>query len=1059
MLSLSSRPELSKLQTHVRTYAPDNESWSADQFTYNEDDDRAWKAIVAAFFGLANAILFFVPVEGLLLDIFLNAAMAGSEIAANKLVDQFIHPDPQIDNGGLNYVAGGETLYFRGPDGNFTSIGSLNQNDGRVYKHPARVTANAVNYMTNLQGVHHNYVVLLKNGVAYRRAMLEADANTNATWSTNPRDATDSGTSGSQSNQPLLGPDVLVAYPRSARSIDKATTLRLYRMQNQQVTGNLTDYVASRAEDNDGFIVRKTYFTYDTTNAQLQPDADRVIYNKVVVTRNSPALTGGFAEYYFYTGGADALPFAPTTDTNAADYPQIVAGQPYFSRNCTYDVTSPTGDSCRSESENASYYTIYTPAAVNGRRPFFARATRTDATLSGRRTTSTAQYDPTTGLLTTSVNQVYDGAGAQQTITTTYERIADVYTASSAALRNLNLIAPVVRTTRRVTNATQTNVTATIELSLWQNWNNSTCSSASPGPARWAPSARFVALNNNPGTFNFATGTPDTAANWQRTDAVSIVDCQFGVALETLDAAGASHSLIYDRALRKPVASFSHASVSAGQAAFTGLEEYEDLSNFTISGTIDATRGHTGRRSLSGPNPRLTLNFFSTATPGATQFVATAFVRPTQGSTCNIRFASTSATSPAGTAAGQWFFLSVMIDSLYSPSSTYVSCPNGGAIDDFAVYPAGSHFSGVAYDPTTENVLGNVRPNGQAIRVFYDSLGRVVGTTGATNLMSNASTTFYSRCELTDDACTGAGEFSQSQANQVMSLTARGGGPGIDFSGMPRSEASALFTFGTNSTSAWGVNGDRLVLAPGNSATLQNSPTANYAVRLRVSQAPLVQQLFVASLSGSSVQSQRSPALATYQSKSYLYAADTAGNLFVFDPIKGTQLHRLNQAVAESSNLQIDGAGNVIVTDQQGALVAYNPYLAQQWRSSEQVFFESTAPAYDAASGLTYAIAGSGDGENTLKAINRSGATVWTYDVHPVRSQPALDSDGTIYVTGPDGLIALDFSGSELFRYGDQQFFGPDAPVVSPDGVVYAVSGNVLYAYQGNRFSANRKIL
>lgn len=1052
MMSISERDGASQKKVHVKTYNANTEKWSADQFTYKEDDDRTLTEIITAFFGFANQVLTVVFIESFILDFFLNAAAIGGELGAEWLVHKFVHPDPQIGNGGLNYAVAYNNAYYRGPGGNFASIGTLTSSSGDLYKHPPRIASNAVSYMTKSGGVHHNYVAKFKNGVIYNRLMVEANASTDATLSTNPTD-----------KQPLFGSNILVGYPRSAGSVEKATSITLFRVFENQIKGEPFAYPVVLVQTNDGFDVQSTYYAYDTVNAVFQSNGGKVNYNRVVVTKGTAELTEGFGESFFYTGATGDLPFAPDEDTNAGDAPQYLTGRSYFERSCNY---MESGDHCAPASTSATTYQIFLPASINGRQPFFVRPVRQDGDLNGRNTTSVSEYNATTGFLEKTVRTVYNGAGQAETHTTEYERIAEVYTQSRSQLEALNLISPVVRSTALVSVGELDDTTTALQVSPWRNWSTGLCSGSANGRALWAPLSKYVAVKNNPGAFNFETGQPGTATNWLREEEISRVECTYGVVTETLDPAGEPQSIVFDQAYRKPVATFAHSSVAKFEAAYTSLEEYERLSSFQITGTIDENRGHTGLRSIGGEEPSIQFSRFQ-PNPHASAFVAGAFVRPAPGDECYIHFGDSRKLSPEGTASGSWFYLSVGTswrNTKNPPVPPAVSCPTGGAIDDFAVYPIDSYFSGAAYDPRSELALGAVKANGQAFRYFYDSRDRMTGATSAAGEMLQAKVANAARCPLNLDDCQPSDtvNFNASRPNQALEITGRGPGAAISFRGATRSEVEAQFNFTKNTESAWGLEEDRLVLAEQNVATLKDTPESSYAVRVRVSENPLIEQAFTKVLSGSEMQSPRSPALADVPDYGLVvYAAGNAGSLYSFNAETGEQIQQLDEAVDESSNIQIDPDGNVIVTDEQGALVTYNFRLQKLWRSmGPQAYATSQAPVSDKSTGLVYARTVNG----RLVAVNTStttghelGQPLWIYQDAEMRSEPSLSQNGTVYFTGPQGLYMINSAGEKVFAYDDYQFFGGGAPPVSKDDIVYAQSGGIIYAFEGESFGANRK--
>ena len=204
-------------------------------------------------------------------------------------------------------------------------------------------------------------------------------------------------------------------------------------------------------------------------------------------------------------------------------------------------------------------------------------------------------YNPRNGSVATKHWSLFNGAGAEErhVQATTYG--ADVYPEMAAA----NLLAPVTAL-RQAISVNDKASTSSASATTWQGWRQA-------GGARLTVQApaenwywRGDATGRDQGKFPFG-GTPDPSL-WNLVSTVTLVS-DSGLVLESADAAGVTHSTLFDVNGQVPIALLSNGSFTSGQALVAGFESYEDLARWATSAgaSVDGTTAHTGSASLRLP--------------------------------------------------------------------------------------------------------------------------------------------------------------------------------------------------------------------------------------------------------------------------------------------------------------------------------------------------------------------------------------------------------------------------------------------------------------------------
>lgn len=258
------------------------------------------------------------------------AAMA-IQPAADALIDKIMgvnHKSTSIAN---NYISTNGKLFARQPNGNWTELGSAFDlgDDDKLVGISNGISNGYVNYTikranatTDSQGRSSsldNYVTLLKNRKIYRKIALDQyvgddmlivrkdslvmTSGNNAFVAYGP--ANDDGYV--RTNRAIYrAPKDNAEARRRKASYDDATTIRLHRLANDQVTGRLHDFVVSSVETNTGFDSTYQHYVYNTNGATYHDAHGSAIYPKVdVVPSNLADYTPGeypfgYKSYYFF---------------------------------------------------------------------------------------------------------------------------------------------------------------------------------------------------------------------------------------------------------------------------------------------------------------------------------------------------------------------------------------------------------------------------------------------------------------------------------------------------------------------------------------------------------------------------------------------------------------------------------------------------------------------------------------------------------------------------------------------------------------------------------------
>jgi YD repeat-containing protein len=679
----------------------------------------------------------------------------------------------------------------------------------------------------------------------------------------------------------IIGLNAFIAY-KGGNSLKNATSLRLYRVINDDIQGSLKDYCVARVTVNDGYTNTHTDYDYDTTTAQFLPSGVTALYNKVSIfpAGDDGRRVNGHKESYFYNGSGSPLPHQPASGTNVTDFPALTAGLLYRTK-----VIDGQGAEV---STSTQYWRVFDHPLIGYTRGYYINPTRTESKLDGVQTVTEKTYnhrfDIANHLPDKIVTYNHNATGQPEDMVTSFVygwerypelfdrhmltpvvqssiRVNDVFIGGANIEWRTAPFMPIRPTTdgtlpprlsgvewRIIEGALVTNFSKSyppfspeqgfldsrsftlmplslssltsqlrfryqcavnnsaliasfnLEFELWVNgqkiWESSKYSSvpqeitvdlplnttflewkvkcsalALAGNTPKVPSQIDVRVSISQISFDvLAPATTLQARNsaalsagvqagrdWLPISTILARNPVYGLVTESRNVSGITHSIIYDRHFRFPVAAFDHASVKNGEAGYYGFQDYEDPQLWDIpSSMVDATRN---RKTMSIEAKR-----FAPRDP-KTRYLVSAWIKPhPNGQGGQIGFGTA---AKAITAEHEnWQYVELITDNPDPAQKPFARCD--GEIDHFRFGPIDAPFSATVYDPSRHLVTARVEPNGKITRYLYDQLQRLVATIDADEQI----TSFRSESHARDHEQ----RFKQERPNQSLTIAPRTGG-------------------------------------------------------------------------------------------------------------------------------------------------------------------------------------------------------------------------------------------------------------------------------------------
>lgn len=344
---------------------------------------------------------------------------------------------------------------------------------------------------------------------------------------------------------------------------------------------------------------------------------------------------------------------------------------------------------------------------------------------------------PYSGGVSTKTQAFFNGAGIEETHSEVTTRACEVY--PEAAALNIMSSTAAVQTIVATTAAT---VTATSHATTWGPYI------AGDGITRTMPLAQYSWIGDpggsDEGLFDFGA-TP--SAFWIQAGSTIALSDQ-GLVTDSAGRGGLVHSTLYDASGFIPLATISNASFSAGQAAFTSFELYEDLSAWTLTGNAAyAADGRASAGCLSLP-PGATATLAPLAPDATRALMLAAWCKTSgivaDGSGCSATiFADGKSVGavdlPLTASCEDWTYLSVAIPlpTLVASDASDVSlalevtnATGSGSdllVDNLMVVPLTSEFAVHSYDPATLMPYGRIALSGRTEVTVRDGFQRPIG--------------------------------------------------------------------------------------------------------------------------------------------------------------------------------------------------------------------------------------------------------------------------------------------------------------------------------------------
>jgi hypothetical protein len=300
----------------------------------------------------------------------------------------------------------------------------------------------------------------------------------------------------------LHNPYTVIAFPTSSFFND--TSLKLYRIVNENVTGKQNDYPVTLITANDGTQNQYTAFDYNYLTATMDPSGSVAQYNEVTVIPGSAVATSkpyGYTKTYFYNGLTAAELGAGTFIVDLK-----WTGIPYATKVYnSNDVLVST---------NNTTYTTYSRELKNDGNikveiAYYVRPTQSSSTTDGITSTSTQSYDPNTGLVNFSQVDDYNSKGLSHATITRYKYYWEQYDPTRAT----NILSPVIQTKTSISKGAETVVG--VSAVTWKSWNGV-----------MAPYRTYQWKRSGAADFDFATYNVNEppAAQWFKASQVDGVD-------------------------------------------------------------------------------------------------------------------------------------------------------------------------------------------------------------------------------------------------------------------------------------------------------------------------------------------------------------------------------------------------------------------------------------------------------------------------------------------------------------------------------------------------------
>lgn len=598
----------------------------------------------------------------------------------------------------------------------------------------------------------------------------------------------------------LVGYDAFVTYPAD-QDFDKAGFLTLYRVENQEIAGDLN--VTAVANVHIENLIEEASFwqsysyqgsvdstiTYDAVN-----DLPQFPMVQVIPSTQSPedvTYPEGSTVYYFSNGVSkqSGLPFGFSWVYN---YNMLLNGNLLGKKE--YDTT---GKEVASE---VNYYRIKetNPEGTGFLYAGYAQLIQTSKAQDGVTKTTVNTYYDSIGQLKSAAFSYYNSEGKKQTLMTekTYAIQVDAY---SQSMRAKNILNNIVQQVISVTDEdSQVTTITSSSATTWKNWG-------SADNEQWAAYEKYQWLGTGDSPeFDFTN--PGSSSDWGRTNSVVSRTPETGNITEQRALNGMVTSYVYDTKGQHQIAEFPNTSIENNEAGYYSFESIENSGAWDIqsggqiipNATYTQTDAHTGVNSLRIQSGETGIQGAFTPKGDTDSFILSCFFKvpesfnPDQGKAgWEISFLKQG--SPLGSpvridfpdVTNTWSYFSTPVNLAELQASNsgditvQMQCVNANTsqfvlIDNVRFSPLDSTMGAVNLSVESSEINASIGANGETKRFLYDDFQQEIASTTNADAMSAIHAWYYSRSG-------NEGIFNPEYPNSFLVVNAAEGGTFCDF--------------------------------------------------------------------------------------------------------------------------------------------------------------------------------------------------------------------------------------------------------------------------------------
>lgn len=665
----------------------------------------------------------------------------------------------------------------------------------------------------------------------------------------------------------LFGEKAFVTYTGTFDSADSA--LSLYRPVRGAVSGKVELYLATLVQSSNGYTqsaeinaLFNNSIAYEASTAIASYSGYSAQINKasqIPGSASSDTTPNGTIDSYFFNGLAEAFGETPSLAyplsadyTNTNDYYSLCKGVLYTRNINAFQSTLAM------QAQSVEYHWVYALTLGQRGQGFYQRTLQKENAKDGVSQTQQFTYDSNTGFPSQSLSTNYNAAGELENWIEDYVYFYQKYDTD----RSLNLLSPIVQTTKTTHNDAQSTDTITgIYINTWkEDWGS--------GSEQWSPYKSFEALSATPPAFDsWQASDPDPASGWLKTLTIKTRNT-YGLVTEQSDVDGLVTSSLLDTNGHLSVAACRNASNSAGEFSYYDFEPYAQSdgwnylpSSISLASQISTEDYNTGTQCLKlaanasekqGPfqninpqnqNAAYVFGFWAKVdadfdpAKGAAQWEITVYNADTKvGSPIVIDFSDS---------ISKWSYYQYIIDlnairssagldpsvvlSLDFMATNQNSDDLNAWLDNLRFSPLLSAFEASVYDPVRWRPTAAIDHNGQLNQWIYNSLDLMVAKISANERVDSLSLPTYSRSLSSDD------DFLPEHPNSELNLGSSQLSLYYDFHNVKSSD----WTF--SPASDWHISSGTLNYSPasptsglGGTAVLTKYAYTNFAARLEV---------------------------------------------------------------------------------------------------------------------------------------------------------------------------------------------------------------------------------